>query len=130
MAGFPGDAAVHAREQGYRGQSGFAGSAAVSQAFPVIYEYNASILLIYLQCGFCKKLSETTAEQGRTERAGYAPTSMMPNHVKFAARAGDCCVFDLATWHTAQPNRSQLERWNTIQVGSGAGTGVQPAVTQ
>ena len=34
---------------------------------------------------------------GRTEEAGYAPTRMMPNHVKFAARAGDCCIFDLAT---------------------------------
>lgn len=80
-AGFPEDDAVHAREEGYRGQSGFAGSAV-----------------------------------GRTEGAGYAPTSMMPNHVKFAARAGDCCVFDLATWHTAQPNTSKLERCNTIQV--------------
>lgn len=79
-------------------------------------------------------------------------TGSIPNHVKFAANAGDCCIFDretaaakycfrrspwqslrghlllpvfrssyvagcstVATWHTAQPNRSQLERWNTIQ---------------
>merc|ERR1711964_594028 len=67
---------------------------------------------------------------------GYAPTSAMPNHVKFAANAGDCCVFDLATWHTAQPNTSKLERWNTIQgyhsgaldqnTGPGSGTRTGP----
>ena len=52
---------------------------------------------------------------GRTVADGYAPMSSMPNSVLFAARAGDCIIFDLATWHTAQPNTSKLERWNTIQ---------------
>ena len=28
---------------------------------------------------------------------GFAPLSLMPNHVKFAANAGDCCIFDLAS---------------------------------
>eukprot|EP01052_Picozoa_sp_SAG31_P013902 SAG31_NODE_848_length_11534_cov_8.897463_12_plen_229_part_00 len=61
-AGFPGSEDVEKREDGYRAQSGFAGSA-----------------------------------HGRTAAAGYAPTSLMPNHVKFAAKAGSCMVFDLAT---------------------------------
>eukprot|EP01051_Picozoa_sp_SAG22_P015108 SAG22_NODE_1929_length_3293_cov_3.309956_4_plen_87_part_00 len=38
----------------------------------------------------------------------------MPNAVHFAAKAGDCMVFDLATWHTAQPNTSAAERENLI----------------
>ena len=52
---------------------------------------------------------------GRTVEDGFAPMGSMPNHVKFAAKAGDCIIFDLATYHTAQPNTSKLERWNTIQ---------------
>jgi hypothetical protein len=52
---------------------------------------------------------------GRTVANGYAPLASFPNHVKFAARAGDGLIFDLATFHTAQPNVSRLERWNTIQ---------------
>ena len=61
-AGFGGNEQVWQREEGYRRNLGFAGSAF-----------------------------------GRTEETGYAPTHLMPNHVKFVARAGDCCVFDLAT---------------------------------
>lgn len=34
---------------------------------------------------------------GRTVADGYAPMGSMPNCVKFAAKAGDCCIFDLAT---------------------------------
>ena len=34
---------------------------------------------------------------GRTSELGFAPTGSIPNHVKFAARAGDCCIFDIAT---------------------------------
>ena len=34
---------------------------------------------------------------GRTVADGYAPMGSMPNSVKFAAKAGDCCIFDLAT---------------------------------
>lgn len=34
---------------------------------------------------------------GRTVGDGYAPMGSMPNSVKFAAKAGDCCIFDLAT---------------------------------
>jgi hypothetical protein len=52
---------------------------------------------------------------GRTVADGFAPMGSMPNSVKFAAKAGDCCIFDLATFHTAQPNTSTMERWNTIQ---------------
>ena len=33
----------------------------------------------------------------RTSDLGFAPTGSIPNHVKFAARAGDCCIFDIAT---------------------------------
>ena len=40
---------------------------------------------------------------GRSEAEGFAPLGAMPNHLKFAAKAGDCCIFDLATYHTAQP---------------------------
>lgn len=60
---------------------------------------------------------------GRTEADGMAPLSAMPNHVKFAAKAGDCMVFDLATWHTAQPNTSSRERENLI-IGYRSGTAV------
>ena len=59
----------------------------------------------------------------RSEEEGFAPTGSIQNHVKFAAKAGDCCVFDIATWHTAQPNRSARERENLILMFSGsAGT--------
>jgi ectoine hydroxylase-related dioxygenase (phytanoyl-CoA dioxygenase family) len=34
----------------------------------------------------------------------------MPNHFKFAAKAGDCIVFDIASWHSAMPNHTDLER--------------------
>jgi hypothetical protein len=43
---------------------------------------------------------------GHTVADGFAPMGSFPNHVKFAARAGDCMIFDLATFHTAQPNVS------------------------
>lgn len=47
--------------------------------------------------GYRRSLGFAGSAFGRTEEAGYAPTRMMPNHVKFAAQAGDCCIFDLAT---------------------------------
>ena len=56
----------------------------------------------------------------RSEEEGFAPTGSIQNHIKFAAKAGDCCVFDIATWHTAQPNRSTRERENLIMMYSGA----------
>ena len=31
------------------------------------------------------------------------PQAAMPNHYKFAAKAGTALIFDLATWHTAMP---------------------------
>ena len=32
------------------------------------------------------------------------PQEAMPNHYKFAARAGTALLFDTACWHTAMPN--------------------------
>jgi hypothetical protein len=37
-------------------------------------------------------------DSGRTADLGFAPLSCVPNHVKFAAKAGDCCIFDIASW--------------------------------
>ena len=42
--------------------------------------------------GFAGGSSEHTAE------LGFAPLSSVPNHVKFAAKAGDCCIFDISSW--------------------------------
>jgi len=41
---------------------------------------------------------------------GELPVTSMPNHFKFAAKAGDCIVFDIASWHSAMPNHTDLER--------------------
>eukprot|EP01052_Picozoa_sp_SAG31_P002545 SAG31_NODE_90_length_26410_cov_175.663981_22_plen_129_part_00 len=60
---------------------------------------------------------------GRTEADGCAPLGLMPNAVKFVAKAGDCMVFDLATWHTAQPNTSNKERENLIMGYHAKGVG-------
>ena len=41
---------------------------------------------------------------------GELPVTAMPNHFKFAAKAGDCIVFDIASWHSAMPNHTGLDR--------------------
>ena len=49
-----------------------------------------------------------------TDEDGYAPLDSIPNHVTFAARAGDCMIADISTWHTAMPNTSDRDRSCTI----------------
>jgi hypothetical protein len=44
------------------------------------------------------------SSKDRTVDDGYAPNGSIANHVKFAAKAGDCCIFDIASasvplWH-------------------------------
>lgn len=40
---------------------------------------------------------------GKSEREGFAPLRLIPNHVVFGpARAGDAMVFDIAAWHTVR----------------------------
>ena len=54
-----------------------------------------------------------TRQYGFGENAaegGELPVTSMPNHFKFAAKAGDCIIFDIASWHSAMPNTSDLER--------------------
>ena len=45
---------------------------------------------------------------------GAGRTDLMPNYHSFVAPAGSACIFDLATWHTAQANTSGRERENFI----------------
>jgi hypothetical protein len=69
--------------------------------------------------GYRRSLGFAGSALGRTEEAGYAPTRMMPNHVKFAAQAGDCCVFDLATCtHIALPDVSESLCPPPLRVGA------------
>lgn len=37
------------------------------------------------------------SSKGRTVDDGYALSDSIANNVKFAARAGDCCIFDIAS---------------------------------
>ena len=53
-------------------------------------------------------------ESGGDGDADLLDSAAMPNCVKFVAPAGSACIFDLATWHTAQPNTSAHERENLI----------------
>ena len=54
------------------------------------------------------------SSKGRTIGEGYAPSGAIQNHVKFAAEAGSAILFDISTFHTAQPNTSELDRENVI----------------
>ena len=54
------------------------------------------------------------SSEGRTAAEGYAPSGLVQNHVKFASKAGDAIIFDIATFHTGQPNTSALDRECTI----------------
>ena len=51
---------------------------------------------------------------GKTVGDGFAALSMIPNHVPFAAKAGDAIVVDISTWHTAMQNTSPQARECTI----------------
>ena len=51
---------------------------------------------------------------GGAQLEGSLGVNAMPNHFKFVAPAGCACIFDLATWHCAQPNTSARERENVI----------------
>ena len=60
------------------------------------------------------------SSKGRTVAEGYAPSSAIQNHVKFSAEAGSAIIFDIATFHTAQPNTSQLSRECVIMMYASA----------
>lgn len=45
------------------------------------------------------------SSRDRTVEEGYAFSDSIANNVKFAARAGDCCIFDIAS---ALPHYCQM----------------------
>ena len=60
------------------------------------------------------------SSKGRTVAEGYAPSGAIQNHVKFSAEAGSAIIFDIATFHTAQPNTSQRARECVIMMYASA----------
>lgn len=67
---------------------------------PGSYRLDAGPQWLDRQFGF----GENPAEGGELD------VDLMPNAFKFEASAGDCIVFDIASWHSAMPNRTHLER--------------------
>ena len=52
----------------------------------------------------------STEDSNHDAHTAFQGQSELP-HVRFSGKAGDCCIMDLRTWHTAMENTTDRDRY-------------------
>ena len=52
----------------------------------------------------------STKDSNHDAHTAFQGQSELP-HVRFSGKAGDCCIMDLRTWHTAMENTTDRDRY-------------------